>query len=182
MVQSAFYINVFIHYVIFIMVIWSIVKPEKRIWPPPYQYSWQYFVYWLLFIFSVIIDIYIMVYDFDTWVIPDEIRIWIGIPLMLIGGAFSLWSIIVLGIKNTSGLKEGFVVELPYSITRNPQYLGDIVLITGLILFMNSLYVTVMLVLTIMAFVMMPLAEERWLQENYGEDYEKYKNSTSRFL
>ena len=178
----AFELGIIIQFVLLIFVIWSIIVPRKRIWPPPKTLSWQYLIYWGLFYIGVVIDIYTMVIDWNTWIIPFELRFYIGLPLSIIGGAFSLWGIMVLGIKNTTGLKNGFVVKMPYLITRNPQYLGDIVMITGLILLANSLYTTVLLLLTIIIFCIMPLPEEIWLEEKYGKEYLEYKYKTSRFL
>jgi len=46
----------------------------------------------------------------------------------------------------------------------------------------NSLYLWVTHVLTIMVFAVTPLAEETWLEDQYGEEYTEYKRGTSRFL
>jgi protein-S-isoprenylcysteine O-methyltransferase Ste14 len=139
-------------------------------------------IYWGLFYIGVIIDIYLIFTDWNTWTIPFEIRFYIGIPLIFIGSAFLIWSIYILGIKNTTGLKDGFIVKMPYDITRNPQYLSDIILLIGLILFVNSLIVSVVFLLTIILFFIMPIPEEIWLEEQYGKEYLDYKYKTSRFL
>jgi len=36
--------------------------------------------------------------------------------------------------------------------------------------------------LLLIAFLMMPLAEEPWLEEHHGETYLRYKHTTPRFL
>jgi len=87
-----------------------------------------------------------------------------------------------LGIKNTTGLHSGFVEKMPYKISRNPMYVGDIVLLSGLILFVNSLQSSILGLLAIIIFIIMPIPEEQWLEEKYGEEYLLYKNRTSRFL
>jgi protein-S-isoprenylcysteine O-methyltransferase Ste14 len=87
-----------------------------------------------------------------------------------------------LGIKNTSGLKDGFVNTGPYRYTRNPQYVGDTILFTGMILVSNSFYVAITHLLTILVFLLTPLTEERWLENQYGEDYLEYKRTAPRFL
>ena len=81
-----------------------------------------------------------------------------------------------------SGLKEGFVSSGPYRFTRNPQYLGDMILFIGLSVIVNSLYVRIIHALMILVFAIAPLAEETWLEDQYGEVYREYKRATSRFL
>ena len=92
------------------------------------------------------------------------------------------WGVATLGARNTSGLKDGFVSSGPYGFTRNPQYLGDMILFVGLSLTVNSLYLWVTHALTVIVFAVAPLAEETWLEDQYGEEYLEYKRGTSRFL
>jgi len=87
-----------------------------------------------------------------------------------------------LGRANTSGLSEGFVRSGPYRFTRNPQYLGDIALFIGLSLIANSLYLWVTHGLLILVFILTPLAEESWLEEQYGQPYRDYRRDTPSWL
>ena len=180
--NTIFYINLSIHYIIFGFILWSIFFSSKRIWPPPSKQSWQYKIYWNLFYIGIILDIILIIQEFNIWVIHNEIRYFIGIPLILIGTFIVSFGVYILGIKNTYGLENGFTDKTPYKYTRNPQYLGDIILILGLILFVNSLNLTVLFLLTIIIFIIMPFSEEIWLEEKYGNEYIKYKNKTSRFI
>jgi protein-S-isoprenylcysteine O-methyltransferase Ste14 len=182
MENTIFYINLSVHYIILGLVLWSIFFPSKRIWPPPSKQSWQYKIYWYLFYIGVFLDIVLIIQEFNIWIIPNKLRYFVGIPLILIGTFIVSYGICTLGIKNTYGLEDGFIDKTIYKYTRNPQYLGDIILILGLILFINSLNLTVLFILTIIIFVIMPFAEEIWLEEKYGEKYIKYKNKTSRFI
>ena len=182
MSNTIFYLNLSIHYIIFGLTIWSIFFPSKRIWPPPSKQSWQYKIYWGLFYMSVILDIVLIFQEFNIWIVPDKIRYFIGVPLILIGTFVVTFAIFILGIKNTYGLENGFIDKSPYKYTRNPQYVGDIILLVGLILFVNSLNLTILFLLTIIIFILMPFSEEIWLEEKYGNQYVDYKNITSRFL
>jgi protein-S-isoprenylcysteine O-methyltransferase Ste14 len=92
------------------------------------------------------------------------------------------WGIITLGLENTHGRRGGFITGGPYRFTRNPQYLGDIVLLIGLMLIANSVAVIVINLLIILSFILMPFAEEIWLEEQYGEAYLQFKARTPRFL
>ena len=167
MSDTIFYINLMIHYIIFGLVVWSIFFSSKRIWPPPSKQSWQYKTYWSLFYVAVILDIFLIVQEFNIWIIPNDISYFIGIFLILIGTFIVSYGIYTLGIKNTYGLEDGFTAKSSYKCTRNPQYLGDIILSLGLILFVNSLHITILLILTIIIFIIMPLSEELWLEEKY---------------
>jgi len=180
--NEIFYINLVLHSIILGLILWSIFFSSKRIWPPPSKQSWQYKIYWYLFYIGIFLDIILILQEFDTWIIQDGIRYFIGIPLILLGTFIMSYSVYTLGIKNTYGLENGLIDKFPYKYTRNPQYIGDIILILGLILFINSLLLTILLLLTIIVFILMPFSEEIWLVEKYGDKYIKYKNRTPRFI
>jgi protein-S-isoprenylcysteine O-methyltransferase Ste14 len=162
--------------------IWSIAFPKKRIWPPPKKLSWQYITIWALFYIALVLNIFLLVMDWNTWVIPGSVRFFVGIPITIIGLLFVSWGFATLGAKNTSGIKTEFIDAGPYRFTRNPQYLGDIFLFAGISLLSNSLYLTIAHVLGAMIFLITPLAEEGWLEQQYGEQYIRYKSTTPRFF
>ncbi len=162
--------------------VWSVAFPAKRIWPPPGKGSWQSRLTWACFYLVFALNAGLLIVDWNSWVFESDLRFVIGVPLALIGALLVSWSVATLGTRNTSGLKDGFVSSGPYTFTRNPQYLGDMILFVGLSLIANSLYLWVTHVLTIMVFAVTPLAEETWLEDQYGEEYTEYKRGTSRFL
>jgi protein-S-isoprenylcysteine O-methyltransferase Ste14 len=57
-----------------------------------------------------------------------------------------------------------------------------VILFVGIILLSNSLYLAIVHVLGAIVFLITPLAEEVWLEKQYGEQYIQYKNATPRFL
>jgi protein-S-isoprenylcysteine O-methyltransferase Ste14 len=177
-----FYTNIIIHYGMLAGIVYSIARPVNRIWPPPKKQSWQYFGTWALFYVAVSLTAVLALLTWDTWIISPEIRYYIGIPASLIGGALACWGIVTLGIENTSGSADGVIDNGPYQFTRNPQYLGDIVLFIGLAIVANSLYVAILLSLQVIIFAITPFSEEVWLQDRYGDEYVKYKNRAPRFL
>lgn len=177
-----FHLNIVFHYTMLAGVVYSIAYPAKRIWPPPRKQSWQFLGTWLLFYAAVLITTVLIFLTWNSWIIPPKIRYYIGFPVSLVGGALVSWGIITLGLKNTSGSTGRFIEEGPYRFTRNPQYTGDIILFSGLVLVANSLYVAVPLILQAIIFTITPLTEELWLEEQYGEEYIHYKNRVPRFL
>ncbi len=172
----------FAHYVYLGLVLWSIAFPERRVWPPLEPRSWKYGLSWGVFVLAAGGDVLLMVRDWNTWLDVGGVRFYAGVPLVVVGLLLLAWGVYTLGVYRTSGLAGTFVREGPYRFTRNPQYVGDIFLCLGLIGVANSLHATAGLVLLILSFVAMPLAEELWLEEAYGDAYRAYKMTTPRFL
>jgi protein-S-isoprenylcysteine O-methyltransferase Ste14 len=177
-----FTVTLIVTYLILAMVIWSLAVPRHRIWPPPRRKSWQYHLYWWFFYIDTALSLWLLARDWNTWCLPDPLRFFVGVPLLLLGAAFSLWAIIALGWGNTYGRAQGFTDRGPYQFTRNPQYVGDMVMLAGLMLWANSVDAGVILLLIILTFALMPLPEEQWLPGHYGDTYQAYKASTPRFL
>ena len=180
--EILFIIDLVALYLLLAGIVWSVALPHKRIWPPPNKRSWQYIVTWVLFYLVFILNASFIFLDWNSWIFTQNTRFLLGIPLAIIGALLVSWGIYTLGSKNTSGLKDEFITAGPYRFTRNPQYLGDMLLFTGMILISNSLYVLITHILLILVFAITPLAEEVWLEKIYGEKYKQYKLNTSRFL
>jgi protein-S-isoprenylcysteine O-methyltransferase Ste14 len=177
-----FYINTTALLILLLGVIWSIGNPERRIWPPTSEHSWQHKLTWSLFYLVFGLNALLIVLDWNTWIFQGKARFILGLPLILIGSLLFYWGIRTLGTRNTSGQASGFVSDGPYRFTRNPQYLGDMLLFAGLSIIANSLFLWVTHSLLIFVFIMTPIAEEDWLKEKYGEIYREYIKNTSRFL
>jgi protein-S-isoprenylcysteine O-methyltransferase Ste14 len=135
-----------------------------------------------LFYLALALNVSLLVLDWNIWIISKPVRFFVGIPVLVIGSLLVSWGFATLGIKNTSGIKNEFVIIGPYRSTRNPQYLGDVILFAGITLLSNSLYLTIVHVLGEIVFLITPLAEEEWLEQQYGERYIQYKKATPRFL
>ena len=70
-----------------------------------------------------------------------------------------------------------------YRITRNPMYLGFVLILIGISIFMGSLTPYVVIpIFTILIHVVFVRAEERILQDTFGESWLKYKKSTRRWI
>jgi protein-S-isoprenylcysteine O-methyltransferase Ste14 len=179
---SIFYVDVFLLLLLLFGAVWSIMKPDHRVWPPPGQRSWQYRITWLCFILIFVMNAFLFIFDWDSWIFHGPHRLIVGIPVTLLGALLVPWGITTLGAKNTSGLPDRFVATGPYTFTRNPQYLGDNVLFLGLSIIANSELLWIAHILLILVFLITPLTEEPWLEAQYGQEYIQYKQSTSRFL
>ena len=181
-VPMVFIIDLAALLILLIGVLWSIGYPDIRIWPPPSKKSWQYFLTWILFYLVFGLNILLILFDWNKWRFTGSGRFILGIPLILSGTILLIWGIRTLGLNNTSGSGSGFIKSGPYRFTRNPQYLGDIILFVGLSVCANSEYLWITHGLLILVFIAAPLAEEDWLKDQYGEVYKKYLGESSRFL
>jgi protein-S-isoprenylcysteine O-methyltransferase Ste14 len=75
------------------------------------------------------------------------------------------------------------VARGPYRFTRNPIYLADTLLYAGIALLTHSLLALVLLplVLAVIQFGVI-VREERYLEQKFGEEYIRYRNTVRRWL
>lgn len=71
----------------------------------------------------------------------------------------------------------------PYRFSRNPIYLAFVLLVLGLAVWLNNLWLLVTLVLAVgfIAVVVIP-REERFLERNFHDQYSSYKAAVRRWL
>ncbi|MCA9212462.1 MAG: DUF1295 domain-containing protein [Planctomycetales bacterium] len=110
---------------------YSIVRPSKRIWPPPAQQTWQYYFVWLLTLLSFGGFIVVGLLDWNSLGWAAIVRWPIGV-LLIVGGNVLAWvGVRQLSLKTTSGSKGPLVTDGLYRYSRNPQYLEDIAIVGG---------------------------------------------------
>ena len=173
--------NVVAHLVLLAGAVWCIAFPNRRVYPMQKK-SLMFYYMWALFYFIFLTPPLFIYFDWNSGIWSEWTRLIIGLPLLVLGNAFLLWGINNLGAKNTSGIKDGFVDTGPYRFSRNPQYVGDFALFLGIIIISNSGVVLITHLLTVLVFLIAPLAEESWLEEQYGTVYKDYCSRVSRFL
>lgn len=70
-----------------------------------------------------------------------------------------------------------------YSITRNPLYIGNMMIFFGLTLLFGNVWVTLIMVLFLMLqYQLIVAAEETYLLDKYGARYGQYRQKVPRFL
>ncbi len=111
---------------------------------------------------------------------------WLGVALYTVGGVLRLAPVFVLG-RRFSGLvaiQEGhrLVTDGLYAHVRNPSYLGLLVNALGLALTFRSLPGVMIAALMIVPLVARMDAEERLLEETFGEEYRAYRARTARLV
>jgi len=173
--------NLVAHALLIAGALWCIAFPARRIYPMTAKNGW-YYLMWALFAFIFASNLVFVVVDWNSGLWTSGLRIWLGLPVAVSGSMFVSWGIATLGVKNTSARRDRFVVAGPYLLSRNPQYVGDIALFVGIAVIANSQVVLVTHLLTSFVFALAPLAEEPWLEREYGADYEQYRLQVPRFL
>jgi protein-S-isoprenylcysteine O-methyltransferase Ste14 len=113
---------------------------------------------------------------------PAEWRWSLGLTLMIIGNGLAWGGVWQLGWQATSGAKDKLITTGLYTTTRNPQYLGDMLILIGWVILSASALTMVAVWLALIAFVLVPFAEEPWLEAKYGSAYRQYKDTTPRFI
>jgi len=165
-----------------ISIVFSILFPAHRIWPPDKSSSWKYYLMWFLFDISTIGIVVVGILDWGSLALPPWMQSAIGVPLLVGGIGFSLWSIVILGPSSTYGNEGPLILCGPYRISRNPQYLGFIVALIGWS-FVASSWATILAALVwIIPLVLIPFAEEPWLLQRHGSEYEEYLRKVPRFV
>lgn len=71
----------------------------------------------------------------------------------------------------------------PFLLSRNPTYVGMILAFLGLSLMLNSIVaMTMLLVFCLLLHFSVVIKEERYLQQQFGDDYQRYQQQVRRWL
>lgn len=163
-------------------VVFSIVFPKRRIWPPPKKSSWQFRITWFFSTIGMVGSPLLGLIDFNSLWDLHWIYFLTGFLSIGIGSSIAIWGSTTLSWHQSLGLKGKVVTEGPYQYTRNPQYLGFISVYAGIILITSSFMVLVTGTIVIITFVILPFSEEPWLLEQYGKAYKAYCENVPRFI
>ncbi|MCW4015037.1 MAG: isoprenylcysteine carboxylmethyltransferase family protein [Candidatus Bathyarchaeota archaeon] len=108
----------------------------------------------------------------------DAIWLYSGLSIYVLGIVFT-----IVAIRNFStSPKDKVITRGLYRFTRNPTYVGMILIQTGIGIACASWLYLVLTVALLILFNVNLSAEERYCLYRYGENYQKYKNSTPRWI
>jgi protein-S-isoprenylcysteine O-methyltransferase Ste14 len=120
-----------------------------------------------------------------SWVYAVFLPLQLGTTWLYSGLIIYLFGIVftIIAVRNFgTSPKDKVINKGLYSFTRNPTYIGMILMQTGLgIACFSWLYILLTVVLMILLNANLS-AEERYCLYRYGDDYRKYKNSTPRWI
>jgi protein-S-isoprenylcysteine O-methyltransferase Ste14 len=121
-----------------------------------------------------------------TTIIPFPYNL---LGLLIVGfGVYSAFLSVRLLISNNTTFEAGgnpssLVTKYPYSCSRNPIYLGFLLIALGTatILYSLSAFIAPIIFFLVVNTIIIPFEEDR-LQKNFGIKYERYKESVRRWL
>ncbi|HEY3243133.1 MAG TPA: isoprenylcysteine carboxylmethyltransferase family protein [Phycisphaerae bacterium] len=113
----------------------------------------------------------------DTWAdVGVDLVAWLALAT---GAALRLWSTMYIGGRKS----ETVIAEGPYSLCRNPLYVGTFLLGLSLGLFLKSLTVVAAVSVGMLVYASATIpAEERFLNERFGDAYRAYCAKAPRFM
>lgn len=154
---------------------------DHRLWPPG-EKSLAYYVHWAL-VNAFNVSLVVVAYrDWNEWTLPRPSSFVVGLALAALGAAVFARGAGVMRSDETMGVTGELYTDGPYAYSRNPQYLGMLVGLTGFALLANSLLVTVLAAVHVGWVLLLPRAEEPHLREEFGEAYERYVARVPRFV
>jgi protein-S-isoprenylcysteine O-methyltransferase Ste14 len=160
----------------------SLLNSKHRVWPTPRKGSWQYWYIHFLTESSLLCFFVLGFFDWNTFFLKHWLRVTIAIPLIAVGTIIFLWALRTLTLNTSLGSRGKLIKEGPYRYSRNPQYLGIFLFLSGSMLLFNSFYQYLTGIIGIVLFLLVAFVEETWLKEQYKEEYETYRKEVPRFL
>lgn len=113
--------------------------------------------------------------------------LWAGVILALAGFSLMMWSWGLFKKRNIAICPKAKVTSLitngPYRFTRNPMYLGFVLILAGLALSVGTppFYLSAIVYFMILNCVFCPY-EENKLVNSFGTEYEQYSNRVRRWI
>lgn len=180
---AAFGISVLAVSAIFTLAAVSKLSGRFDFWPPPEAKSWQHRTFPALFRLFLYPLVVLSFLEFQTANEATGLaRQAIGGLLFVVGFGLALRITLQMGWRNAFGEKKGLVTDGWFAISRNPVYFATWIGQVGWGLILAQWSVTVLLALWALLYQLAPLLEERWLEQEYGDDFRRYKSNVPRFL
>ena len=167
---------------LFAALLWSWLRPARRIWPPHSPSPAVKVTAWGLTVAVFVSAFLVGVGDWNTIGLPAWLRWSVGGGMIVAGNAVVWAGVRAIGMDATGGDATKLGTGGFYRYSRNPQYIADMAILVGWQLLCAS-WLSIPVVLSgiaVLAFA--PLPEEAWLEAQYGEDYRSYKARVRRYL
>jgi len=150
-------------------------------WWPPGDRTPAYYCHWA---FVGVFDLSLLgtaALDFGGWGLPRVASV-VGVVLALLGTAVFAWGARTMRSAETMGVTGELYTDGPYAYTRNPQYVGMIVGVTGFALGVDSVLVATLAAVHVGWVLLLPRAEEPHLRAEFGDAYDRYAARVPRFV
>ena len=148
------------------------LHPHKAL---PVLFSYPPLTFLFFIVSALIVDMFYPVY----FLFGQPLVSFSGAFLILVGSFLIFYAQLMKNLR-----KEGQFTEIgPYSISRNPTYLGMIAIGLGLSCFNHSVFVGIATVVSFLFFHFLIIpSEESLLEERFGDIYTTYKGKVHRWL
>jgi protein-S-isoprenylcysteine O-methyltransferase Ste14 len=142
------------------------------------------------YLFDISTQILVDVFTFPPDVIPYPYN-FVGIPLILVGMLLIIWANYALlwigriGFKDREPMQRpsSLVLDGPYRFTRNPIYLGCLLIMFGLVIIWSSIVTALLFIVVYVIFRFVFIRrEEIILEEEFGEEYREFKKRVRRWF
>ena len=137
--------------------------------------------------------IYLIIAGVVSWFWPwrtivDLRIVWLGIALVVIGFAISVWAFSLFRregteIDPTSETNKSLVIRGPFRFTRNPMYLGLVIVTLGIALWVGALpmFAIPVLVFATANWTHIPF-EETKMRRQFGAAFDTYTREVRRWI
>ena len=164
------------------MLLFSIIFPRHRLWPVSTLSLFNQIWVWGLVATLFCCLIFVGIKDWNHFGWPIIVRTVIGGSLLVLSHIVVYSAALGIGIKATSGATAQLRTTGFYRFSRNPQYVGDMVMAIGWVILSASLNALLLASASLIVLILAPFAEESWMYETYGQHYLDYKNKVRRYI
>lgn len=182
MTVAAFTISALAGVALVLLSLATLARPAIHFWPPPRTDSWQYRLFWSLFRIMVAGLLLLCVIDYGGLGRPEVWQTILALVLGALGFGLAFHITHSLGWEEAHGEAGGLNTTGWYAWSRNPVYLVSIFGMGGIGLAVHSAYVDWLLTLWALIYIAAPFLEEPWLEQQYGEEYSRYRARVARFV
>ncbi|MFX0201464.1 MAG: methyltransferase family protein [Candidatus Hodarchaeota archaeon] len=142
------------------------------------------------YIFDISTQILVDIFTFPADIIPPPYNL-VGILFIPVGMLLVIWANYALLHIGKIGLRDrepmqrpsNLVLVGPYRFTRNPIYLGCLLMLLGLVIVWSSVVTAFLLILVYIVFRYIFIKrEESILEEEFGDEYRDFKKRVRRWV
>jgi protein-S-isoprenylcysteine O-methyltransferase Ste14 len=144
---------------------------KKSVWK--WVYLLRGFLVSVPLVFAVFLSCFEVENEYLTWSL--------GLSVFFVGMAIRIWT--QQHLRYRLKVSRQLAVTGPYQFVRNPVYIGNALIFSGMIIMMELVWlVPVALVWSVIVYSFVICYEEMHLLQRYGESYQKYMSEVPRWL
>lgn len=152
---------------------------RHRFWPPG-ERDWRWWTYVGLGCLATVGLLGAAYLDWNAFAFPRPGTLVAGEALLAVGITGFLGATFDLGVEESSGMVGELRIGGYYRYARNPQLVFLLATVAGFVLAANSLAVLAVGAGMAVWFLTMSFAEEPWLRQQHGTEYETYRREVPR--